>query len=179
MPGSKRLICALATAVVLAAGPAAAKSTSAAPDSQKVVADIQAMFDAAAVGDMAAAKARYTPDAYLFDGGGRYDVDGILSVIRDEKQSGRTYVWKVTNADVHFLCNTAWVAYENEGGSTKNGQVTQTVWLESMVLKAQGGHWLIAFVHSTVARSSPSPYAKALHPFLPSPEAQPGSGAKP
>ena len=152
---------ATALAVVIA-GPATASGGCPVPDRQTVRADVQAMFDAAAAGNQALAKAHFTKDAYLFDGGGIYSADGILNVIRDRRQEGTTYIWKVTEPDVRFFCDTASIAYVNRGAVIKNGQKTPVMWLESMILKASGGHWLIAFAHSTKAANPTPTYAKAL-----------------
>ena len=120
------------------------------------------MFDAAAAGQWALAKAHFTQDAYLFDGGARYDPDGILNVVRDGKQKGAAYIWKVTDPNVRFFCDTASIAYVNRGGITKDRHTTPVIWLESMMLKAAGGHWLIEFLHSTRAVSPTPPYAEPL-----------------
>ena len=150
--------------VVVNAHPAIASAGCPVPDPQTVQADVQAMFDAAAVGNQALAQAHFTPDAYLFDGGGIYNAAGILDVIRDRRQEGTTYVWKVTDPDVRFLCDTASIAYVNRGAAIKNGQTTPVMWLESMILKAASGHWLIEFAHSTKVTNPAPLHAKALAP---------------
>ncbi len=144
------------SAAVAGAAFAAVMSTSArasaacpAQDPAAVSGTVQEMFSALAAGDAKTARSYYTPDFYLFDGGVRFDAGGILALIQQAQHAGSTYTWKVTEPDVHFACKLAWIAYTNQGGVTKDGQLTPLTWLESGVLKYEHGRWMIRFMHST------------------------------
>jgi hypothetical protein len=120
-----------------------------AQDPAAVSGTVQAMFSAMAIGDAKTAKTYFTSDFYLYDGGVRFDADGILALIQGAQHAGSTYTWKVTEPDVHFACKLAWIAYVNQGGVAKDGQETPVTWLESGVLQYEHGRWLIRFMHST------------------------------
>lgn len=145
---------AVSTGVAAAAAFATLTSTPAsaacpAQDPAAVSGTVQAMFSALATGDVKTARTYYAPGFYLFDGGVRFDADGILTLIQQAQHAGSTYTWKVTEPDVHFACKLAWIAYVNQGGVTKDGQQTPVTWLESGVLQYEHGRWLIRFMHST------------------------------
>ena len=140
---------AVAVAAFAAVTSTPASAACPAQDPAAVSGTVQAMFSAMATGDVKTAKAYFTPDFYIFDGGTRFDADGILALVQQAQHAGSTYVWKVTEPDVHFACKLAWIAYVNQGGVTKDGQETPVTWLESGVLQYEHGRWLIRFMHST------------------------------
>jgi ketosteroid isomerase-like protein len=137
----------VATLAALVSTPASAACP--AQDPAAVSGVVQAMFSALATGDAKTAKTYFTPDFYLFDNGVRFDADGIVALLQQAQHVGSTYVWKVTEPDVHFACELAWIAYVNQGAVTKDGQETPVTWLESGVLQYEHGRWLIRFMHST------------------------------
>ncbi len=143
------ILAALALAAALPAG--AASAACPAPDPAAVSGAVQGMFSAMATGDLKAAERFMTPEFYIFDGGARFDGDGIFDLIGAQQKTGAAYSWKVTEPQVHFACDTAWITYVNRGGVTKTGQTTPVTWLESGVLEYKNGRWLIAFMHSTRA----------------------------
>jgi hypothetical protein len=110
---------------------------------------VQAMFSALATGDAKTARRYFAPDFYLFDGGARFDADGILALIQTSQHAGKSYRWTVTAPQVHFACRLAWITYVNQGGVTTNGQETPATWLESGILQRQAGRWVIEFMQST------------------------------
>jgi len=120
-----------------------------AADPTVVSGSVQGMFSAMAAGDLKTTRSFFAPDFYIYDGGMRFDADGILGLIQGQQQTGAVYTWKVTEPKVHFACDTAWITYVNQGGVAKAGQDTPLTWLESGVLQYRNGRWLIAFMHST------------------------------
>jgi Domain of unknown function (DUF4440) len=112
---------------------------------------VQSMFTALAKGDVKTAQTYMAPNFYLFDGGVRFDADGIFAVIQKAQQSGSTYTWKVTEPQVHFACNVAWITYVNQGGVATAGKEKPVTWLESGILRHEAGRWVILFMHSTRA----------------------------
>ena len=128
---------------------AAAPSACAPVDPGPVAGTIQAMYTALAAGDAKTARAFMAPDFYIFDGGARFDTDGILGLIRKTQQAGATYRWQVTEPRAQIACDIAWITYVNRGGVAKAGQETPMTWLESGVLRWEAGRWVIEFMHST------------------------------
>lgn len=148
-----RSITLLALAALAAtAMPGAADATAAAcapRDSEAVTNTIQAAFDAMKAGDIAKTRTYLSPDFYIFDLGRRFDADGILTLIQQQEQKGVAYEWKVTEPQVHQLCDTAWITYVNQGSFTRDGNTQPVTWLESGVLHYRKGRWTIEFMHST------------------------------
>ena len=134
---------------LVAALAGAASAACPAPDPAAVSGAVQGMFSAMATGDLKAARTYLAPDFYIYDGGMRFDADGIFGLIGTQQQAGAAYTWKVTEPQAHFACDTAWITYVNKGGFAKAGQETPLTWLESGVLQYEQGRWLIVFMHST------------------------------
>ncbi len=131
-----------------AAGSAAAASCPQA-DTAAVASAVQAMFNAAAADDMKTARTYLAQDFYIYDNGMRFDADAILGVIEKGEQAGAAYTWNVTEPQVHFACDTAWITYVNKGTLAKAGQQMPATWLESAILRHDAGGWIIQFMHST------------------------------
>jgi ketosteroid isomerase-like protein len=118
---------------------------------------VQGMYAAAAARDFEAARRFFAPGFYIFDLGVRYDGDAILAQIERGQEAGATYRWEVTEPEVGFAGDMAWIAYVNRGGITNDGVEAPVTWLESAVLRYDAGRWLIVFMHSTRApATSPS-----------------------
>jgi ketosteroid isomerase-like protein len=118
-------------------------------DQSQIVDRVNAMFNALKTDDAAKLNSILAPDFYMFDGGHRFNGEGILAQITTLQDSGKRFEWSVTEPDVHVSGNTAWIAYVNQGSITDaSGSVNQE-WLESAFLEKQAGLWKIRFVHST------------------------------
>jgi hypothetical protein len=157
--GQSTVVWTLASVVLATASLAAgAARTAACPraDPAAVSGAVQAMFDALAAQDLKTTRTHLAPDFYAFDGGARFDADGLLALISEKQQSGSTFKWTVTAPQVRFACDAAWISYVNRGGITKAGQETPVTWLESGVLKWEAGRWVIQFLHSTRATAPSS-----------------------
>ena len=136
---------------VLAAGgvtAASAESTCAPQDPQAIVNVITAMYDAAMNDDEARMAEILAPGFYAFDAGHRFDGMTLPNLIKTAHKGGRVYRWSVTLPDVHIACDTAWIAYVNDGavGDTK-GTAPQK-WLESVNLAYARGQWRVLFLSS-------------------------------
>jgi len=121
-------------------------------DNAAVVDTLRTMYAAAMADDMPRLRTVFAPGAYLYDGGVRFDsVDALMQVIHDYRAKGVTFVWHVTQPDVHVHCNEAWVAFVNDGSITTPGAASPTPqkWLESANMEKQDGVWKIIFFQST------------------------------
>jgi ketosteroid isomerase-like protein len=118
-------------------------------DQNQIVDRMNAMFTALQKDDAAGLNSILAPDFYMFDGGHRFNGEGVMAQIRTLQDSGKRFEWSVTEPDVHVSGNTAWIAYVNQGSITDaSGSVNQQ-WLESAFLERQTGLWKVRFVHST------------------------------
>jgi ketosteroid isomerase-like protein len=110
---------------------------------------IQAMYDAVRAGDMKAVRALFAPDFYVYEHGVRFDADGLIDLLEKAQAAGAVFEWAVTQPDVGIAGDTAWIAYVNQGAVTRDGKRQPVTWMESGVLRHEGGGWLIRFMHST------------------------------
>ena len=74
-----------------------------------------------------------------------------MALIKSRHEAGVVYVWRVTEPEVHVDGNTAWITYVNRGSVTDAAGAKDVTWLESAVLRKEGGAWRIQFFHSTRA----------------------------
>ena len=128
---------------------ATAQLKTVADDRSQVVQTIDALFNALEAGNDAQFTSLLSPDFYLFDGGVRFNAQGILSLFKGQRAAGKSRNWNVTEPDVHVMGNIAWVAYVNKGSVTDATGTTNQEWLESAFLEKQGAGWKIAFMQST------------------------------
>jgi Domain of unknown function (DUF4440) len=89
------------------------------------------------------------PDFYIYDGGARFNADGIATLIKAQQAAGKRFQWKVTEADIHISGSTASIAYVNKGSINSASGTTNQKWLESAFLEKQAGVWKIVFMHCT------------------------------
>lgn len=116
---------------------------------------LRRLYAAAMKIDRDAFLAELTPDFYAFDGGKRYSRDEFGNLPRALHDKGEVYVWSVTKADTHISCDTAWVAYYNEGTVTNAAGQRPASWLESADLVWRHGAWKIQFFQSTLIKPPP------------------------
>lgn len=111
---------------------------------------MRGLFAAAQKDNAAAFDALLTPGFYMFDGGKRYEGDGIIKLIADYDKQGYKFVWSVSDPTIEVDCNTAWISYEDIGSITSpDGVKHDQKWLESAFLVKRRGHWKLRFFHST------------------------------
>ena len=122
---------------------------------QQIIDTVSTIFTAASTDDVAKFDSVISADFYIFDGGVRFNGDGIMAFIKAQHAAGKRYKWNVTEPDVHIRGDTAWIAYVNKGSIGDASGTTKQNWLESAFLEKQGGDWKIVFVHST--RVPPTP----------------------
>ncbi|MGB8538010.1 MAG: nuclear transport factor 2 family protein [Acidobacteriaceae bacterium] len=120
-------------------------------DDQAVVQTIRAMFDAATADDLKKFNSVVSPGFYMYDNGQRFEGDAIMKLIIAQHAKGAKYVWTVTQPDVHADCDEAWIAYVNDGSAQlgPGAPATPMKWLESAILRREGGEWKVVFFHST------------------------------
>jgi ketosteroid isomerase-like protein len=115
----------------------------------QIVDRVKTIFAAALTDDVAMLNTAIAPDFYIYDGGTRFNGDGIITLIKAQHAAGKRFEWNVTEPDVHISGNTAWIAYINKGSVTDATGTTNQKWLESAFLEKQSGVWKIVFMHST------------------------------
>lgn len=120
-------------------------------DAGAVTAAVQGMYDAARTGSDAFL-GFWTPGARVFDGGDRLTPEAILDYARSVTQAGEVHVWRVTEPEVSFDCETALIAYVNKGSITRSGLTAPASWLEAAAMRYVDGRWRIAFFQSSHER---------------------------
>ena len=118
-------------------------------DQTQIVDAVKTIFTAVQTDDVALLNRVVAPDFYIYDGGSRFNGDGILDLIKAQQAAGKRFEWKITEPDVHIRGNTAWIAYVNKGSITDGSGTTDLKWLESAFLEKQAGAWKVVFMHST------------------------------
>jgi hypothetical protein len=120
-----------------------------AAEQTQIVNTVSTIFAAARTDDVAKFDSVIASGFYIFDGGARFDGDGIMTFIKAQHAAGKRYEWNVTEPDVHISGNTAWIAYVNEGSIDDASHTVNQNWLESAFLQKEAGVWKIVFMHST------------------------------
>ena len=118
-------------------------------DKAKVVDAMRRMYIAAAKDDLAGFHSVAASGFYSFDGGKRFEGDALMNLIKAAHDAGKRYEWKVTEPEVHLLCNDAWITYVNRGSLQDESGTKNLSWLESAFLHKEAGVWKIQFFHST------------------------------
>jgi ketosteroid isomerase-like protein len=129
--------------------PARDPSRNVTDDQHEIVQTVRAFFAALNASSDSQYTSVVTPDFYSFEGGTRFNYREILSFIKAQRSSGRSYTWNVSEADVHVTGNSAWIAYLNKGTITDPTGKRDQDWLESAFLEKEEAVWKIAFLHST------------------------------
>jgi hypothetical protein len=120
-----------------------------AAEQTQIVNTVSTIFAAARTDDVAKFDSVIASGFYIFDGGARFDGDGIMTFIKAQHAAGKRYEWNVTEPDVHISGNTAWIAYVNKGSIDDGSHTVNQNWLESAFLQKEAGVWKIVFMHST------------------------------
>lgn len=110
---------------------------------------MRTMYAAATTDDLDKFHTVAAPDFYAFDGGRRYDGDALMKMVKSFHDSGKIFVWTVTQPHVESDCHLAWITYINRGSMKDASGTKELSWLESAVLEKQAGTWRIRFFHST------------------------------
>jgi hypothetical protein len=144
----------LAAILIAAILPASASPTSSdcvgtSADQAQVAEALRTMYAAATTYDLDKFHTVAAPDFYAFDGGERYDGDALMKMVKSFHDSGKTFVWTVTQSHVESDCHLAWITYINRGSMKDASGTKDLTWLESAVLEKQAGTWRIRFFHST------------------------------
>jgi|SRR5579859_1528814 len=115
---------------------------------QAVIATMQAMFAALAVDDLESLARIFTADFYAFDGGKRFDGMALPELIKAAHADGKRFQWTVTEPDVEIAGDWARIAFVNRGAVGDATAMTPVTWLESAVLRREGGGWRVRFFQS-------------------------------
>ncbi|GAC1360915.1 MAG: hypothetical protein NVSMB3_09020 [Acidobacteriaceae bacterium] len=118
-------------------------------DNADVVQTMKTMFAAAEKDDLAKFHSVAAASFYAYDGGKRFDGDALMNLLKAAHDAGKTYVWTVTEPEVHVNCDLAWVSYVNQGSLQDSKGTLKLTWLESAILRRERGGWRIEFLHST------------------------------
>jgi len=128
-------------------GPACAPAATAA---MAVVDAVRDAFAAMRDEDRNAWARTTTPDFRAFDAGADFNREQLFGVIAQAHSAGKTYSWSITEPEPHVQCDWAWVTYVNRGSiRDAHGETTRVEWLESAVLRYEGGRWRLVFLHSS------------------------------
>ena len=141
----------LASAVIFCgmAGAQTPSCTTPPGDEAKVIDTMRQLFVAAMTDNLDRFRKVTATEFYAFDGGERFDGDGLMSLIKAAHAAGKRYEWKVTEPTVHLACNDAWITYTNRGSVQDETGTKDLMWLESAFLHKEAGEWKIRFLHST------------------------------
>lgn len=115
----------------------------------QIVDTVKTIFAAAQTDDVGMLNTVVAPDFYIYDGGARFNGNGILALVKAQYAAGKRFEWNITEPDVHISGNSAWIAYVNKGSITDPSGITNQKWLESAFLEKQAGVWKVVFMHST------------------------------
>jgi hypothetical protein len=118
-------------------------------DQTQIIGTVKTIFAALQTDDLVMLNKVVAPDFYIYDGGARFNAEGILALVKAQQAAGKRFEWNVTEPDVHISGKTAWIAYVNKGGITDVSGTTDQNWLESAFLVKQAGVWKVVFMHST------------------------------
>jgi hypothetical protein len=147
-----RLALLLLVCAVIFCGMAGAQTSSCATtaeDEAKVIDTMKQMFAAAKTDDLDKFHKVTATEFYAFDGGKRFDDDGLMNLIKVAHAAGKRYEWNITEPEVHLVCNDAWITYTNRGSIQDETGTKNLMWLESAFLHKEAGGWKIRFLHST------------------------------
>jgi hypothetical protein len=87
------------------------------------------------------------PNFYLFDNGKQLPGDEVMNLIKQAHASGISFVWQVTQPQVHIDGNTAWITYVDPVSITSaTGKKNENL-LESAVLNRTQDGWCMRFFH--------------------------------
>jgi ketosteroid isomerase-like protein len=140
----------LLTLTMIAAGlPISSFASESASGNAQVVETMRAFYVAVTNDDLAGFRKVVSPDFYVFDIGNRFSADELMAFIKKLHDSGKVFVWQVTEPEVHIDANTAWVTYTNRGSMQDASGKKDLSWLESAVLRKHDGVWRIQFLHAT------------------------------
>jgi hypothetical protein len=101
----------------------------------QIVDTVKTIFAAALTDDVAMLNTAIAPDFYIYDGGTRFNGDGIITLIKAQHAAGKRFEWNVTEPDDNISGNTAWIAYVTKGSVTDASGTTSQKWLESAFLE--------------------------------------------
>ncbi len=151
-PGNLTLVRALIGAFAVLCSSGAMASTCAPKTAPDPAEALRRLYAAAMRIDRTAFVAELAPGFYGFDGGKRYSREEFGDLPQALHDKGQTYVWSVTKPDTHINCDTAWVAYVNQGSLTDTSGTHPSSWLESADLVWRDGAWKIIFFQSTFVK---------------------------
>jgi hypothetical protein len=134
-------------AVGAAADPAGTESTSS--SERAIVESLGSMYSALAADDFAAFRKVTSADFYAFELGKRLTGDELMGLIKKAHDSGKVYMWQVTEPQIHIDGLVAWVTYTNRGSIQDSSGKKDVSWLESAILYNADGGWRVQFLHST------------------------------
>jgi hypothetical protein len=101
---------------------------------------MRAMYAAATNDDLDKFHTVAAPDFYAFDGGKRYDGDALMKMVRSFHDSGKVFVWTVTDPHVEATCDLAWITYINRGSMRDATGTLPLAWLRIGCARKAGRH---------------------------------------
>jgi hypothetical protein len=136
----------------VAASPPACSSSGA--DTEQAAGVVRSFYAALAADDEAAVGRLTAPGFYAYDVGKRFTAPELSAAIKGAHGSGVVLEWNLGPIDARVGCDLAWAAWENHGRVGTAAALKPMTWLESAVLRRDGGRWVMVFLHSTRAEAA-------------------------
>jgi ketosteroid isomerase-like protein len=118
-------------------------------DQKKVVDTMTSLFAALGHDDVDQYHRITCPDFYIFDRGQQMSRDQLMGMMKKAHASGSSFVWQITQPQVHIGGDTAWMTYINQGSITSSAGTKPMKWVESAVFSRTADGWCVRFAHST------------------------------
>lgn len=118
-------------------------------EKDNIEASVSKFFDGISEIDPDKLRAYAAADFILLEDGHLWNMDTLVTKISGRKNSGIKRVNKFQFIKTEQSGNIAWVSYHNTADFSLNEKQQTVNWLESAVLKKEGGRWKIKLLHST------------------------------
>jgi hypothetical protein len=102
--------------------------------------------------DYPALRAAGTSDYVLLEDGLLWNMDSLVSTVQDLQKGGLTITYTLEDLRPTIAGPVAWATYRNRGILSGPKGADTLRWVESAVLRNEGGTWKLALLHSTRVR---------------------------
>ncbi len=115
-------------------------------NNKKAFKPVLKLFEAMSQIDHKKMKTVVTKDFILLEHGEVWSIDDLANVVKASDYK-RTNYFSVVNTQ--YQGDIAWINYWNKANFSNGKNSQDVVWLESVVVLKQKGHWVISQMHST------------------------------
>jgi hypothetical protein len=102
--------------------------------------------------DYRALRAAGTSDYVLIEDGLVWTMDSLVSTVQDLQKGGLTIAYTLEDFRPTIAGPAAWATYRNRGILSGPKGADTLRWVESVVVRNEGGVWKLALLHSTRVR---------------------------